>query len=219
MRLIDLSHEIRDGLVTYPGIPAPTISEILSFDDSAARYAPGTEFQIASIQLAANTGTYLDTPAHRHREGFDLAGLALSSVAFLDGIVVDAPGGGGGPIGAAALAGLPLTGRAVLVRTGWSRRWGTDAYFSGHPHIDESCATALASAGAALVGIDSLNIDATDDGTRHAHTVLLAAGIPIVEHLTALEELPVDGFTFFAVPPRVAGMGTFPVRAFAMVPD
>jgi kynurenine formamidase len=74
--------------------------------------------------------------------------------------------------------------------------------------------------GAAVVGIDSLNIDATSGEAgagRPVHTTLLGAGIPIVEHLTHLEELPNDGFTFTAVPPKVAGMGTFTVRAHATV--
>ena len=213
-RLIDLSHTIADGTVTYPGLPAPRISEHLSREGSRQHYAEGTTFQIAKLEMVANTGTYLDAPSHRFEGGRDGSGLPLETVANLDGVVLDSPGPRLEP---GAVVG-PLRGRAVLIRTGWSRHFGSAAYGSGqHPFVTRAAAEALVAAGAALVGIDSLNIDDTADRTRPAHTVLLAAGIPIVEHLTALDQLPANGFRFFAVPPKFVGMGTFPVRAFAIV--
>lgn len=216
MRLIDLSHEIADGTVTYPGLPAPVIDEHLSFEDSAGHYAPGTEFRIGRITMVANTGTYLDTPAHRFREGHDLAQLPLERCALLPAVVVDA---GPGAVGPEVFAGLELRGAAVLLRTGWSQHWGTERYGDAeHPHLTEPGARQLVREGAALVGIDSVNIDDTAGGHRPAHTTLLAAGIPVVEHLTGLEQLPMTGATFTAVPVAVRGMATFPVRAFAAVP-
>lgn len=214
---VDLSHEIVDGMTTYPGIPAPAISTFLSFDASHEHYAEGTEFQIGRIDLAANTGTYLDTPAHRHRGGWDLTGLDLGSVADVPGVVIRCRDLGRRSIGPELLAQRALEGRAVLFDTGWSERWGTEEYFDDHPHLHPETADLLAAAGPAVVGIDSLNIDATADGTRPAHTRLLGAAIPIVEHMTRLDALPDDGFRFFAVPPRIAGLATFPVRAFAIV--
>jgi kynurenine formamidase len=219
VRLIDLSHEIRDGLVTYPGIPAPVISTVLGREASRERYAPGTEFHIGSIALAGNTGTYLDTPFHRYADGWDLADLALDVVAGRPITLVEATGRRTvGP------ADLPppgaLRGRAVLFHTGWSRHFGTPAYGHGHPHLGAGTVKALVAAGPAIVGIDSLNIDDTSTGERAAHTALLAAGIPIVEHLTNLETLSgVASARFFAVPPRIRGFGTFPVRAFALVEE
>jgi kynurenine formamidase len=214
-RFVDLSQVIRAGMTTYPGLPGPEIGAHMSFDDSHSRYAPGTEFQIGRIAMVANTGTYLDTPAHRYRDGFDLAGLALEAVAAVPGIVVDAPGPA---IGADSIAGLDLRGRAVLFRTGWSRHWGTDTYGDpDHPHLTAEAVAALVAAGPAIVGIDSVNIDDTRTGERPAHTGLLKAGIPIVEHLTALEQLPAEGFAFYAVPVRIEGLATFPVRAFAIL--
>jgi len=213
---VDLSHPIRDGLRTYPGLPVPASGEHLTREASRAHYAAGTEFSIGKITLVGNTGTYLDTPFHRYPDGFDLSALALESCADLPGIVVRAQGRRNRALGSELFGGLDVFGRAVLVHTGWSRNWETEAYFEGHPHLTGEAAEALAEAGAALVGIDSLNIDAIDDGTRPAHSILLARGIAIVEHLTALEALPDGPFRFFAVPPRITGMGTFPVRAFAL---
>lgn len=217
MALVDLSHTIRDGLVTYPGLPAPRISDHLSREASRRSYAPGTEFHIARIEMVANTGTYLDSPAHRWADGADLSGLALERLADLPGVVVDLPRGARA-FTARDLPAADLTGRAVLLRTGWSAHFGTPRYFEAHPFLAGDAAEALAQRGAALVGIDSLNIDDTSGGERPAHSLLLRAGVPIVEHLTNLAALPAQGFRFFAVPPRVAGMGTFPVRAFAAVP-
>jgi arylformamidase len=215
MRLVDLSHVIEDGMVTYPGLPGPRISEHLTFEASRSHYADGTEFSIGRIDMLANTGTYLDTPAHRFREGHDLSALPLERCADLPAVVVDASGA----VAADDLAGLELAGAAVLVRTGWDVHWGTERYGDrDHPHLTGDAAGALVEAGAALVGIDSVNIDVTSTGERPVHTRLLRAGIPIVEHLTGLGRLPASGARFTAVPPLVAGMGTFPVRAFATVP-
>jgi kynurenine formamidase len=216
MRLVDLSHAVHDGLVTYPGLPAPAIRDHLSRAASRAVYAPGTEFRIGRIELVGNTGTYVDAPSHRFDAMPDLAGLPLERLADLDGLAIDA--GPGRAIEPVAASGVDVRGKAVLFRTGWDRHFGTPAYGSGHPFLSRAAAEALRDGGAALVGIDSLNIDDTADLSRPAHTALLAAGIPIVEHLANLSSLPAAGFRFFAVPPRVRGMDSFPVRAFAIVP-
>jgi kynurenine formamidase len=216
-RLVDLSHEIADGLVTYPGLPAPVIRDFLSREASRAHYAPGTEFHIGRIDMVANTGTYLDTPAHRYAGGRDLAGLPLAAVADLEGVVVRATRRPGRAVDAGRLGAAEVRGKAVLVHTGWAAHWGTARYFEGHPFLATDAVARLVAAGAALVGIDSLNIDDTTTGERPAHSGLLAADIPIVEHLCRLERLPDRGFRFFAVPVKVRGLGTFPVRAFAIV--
>ena len=213
-RLVDLSHAIEHGLRTYPGLPEPAISTYLSHDESRARYAPGTEFHIGRIEMIANTGTYLDSPFHRYRDGADLSALSLESLADLRGHVVDAPASGR-RVTASELPDADLAGKAVLFRTGWSRHWGTPRYFEPHPFLDGEVAKRLVAARVALVGIDSLNIDDTRGDERPVHSALLRAGIPIVEHLTGLDGLPASGFRFFAVPVKVRGMGTFPVRAFA----
>ena len=216
-RLVELSHVIRDGMITYPGLPGPEITDHLSRAASRKVYAAGTEFQIGRISMVANTSTYLDTPAHRYDGGTDLAGMEVARLADLDGLVVRVTGAGRREIDRALLAPYDVAGRAVLIHTGWDRHWGTDAYGSGHPFVTADAAAWLVEQGAALVGIDSVNIDETSGGERPAHSALLAAGIPIVEHLTGLDQLPPDGFRFHAAPPRVAGMGTFPVRAYAIV--
>ncbi len=217
---VDLSHTIVDGMVTYKGLPAPLICDHLSFVDSQEIYAEGTEFQIGRLDMVANTGTYLDTPAHRFRDGHDLEGLLLEKVSNLPGLVVRLAGKSqlaDRAIDWTAFAASEVGGKAVLVETGWSRHWGTDRYFESHPFLTEAAAVYLRDQGATLVGIDSLNIDDTSGGTRPVHTVLLGAEIPIVEHMTNLAALPIDGFRFTAVPPKVRGMGTFPVRAHAWV--
>ena len=217
-QLIDLSHEIEHGMVTYRGLPAPAISDWLSRDASAARYAPGTTFQIGKIDLLANTGTYIDAPFHRYQDGRDVAGYALDAVADLPGIVVRVSDAAGRAIDAARFSQLDLKAKAVLVHTAWDAHWRTDTYSSGqHPFLTRDAAEYLVQARAALVGIDSLNIDDDKDGTRPAHTILLGGGVAIVEHMTNLGALPDSGFRFYAVPPRVKGMGSFPVRAFARV--
>jgi arylformamidase len=226
--LIDLSHTIEHGMITYKGLPAPVISDHLSREDSRAFYAPGTEFHIGKIEMVANTGTYLDSPFHRYQEGKDLADLPLESLAYLEGIVVPHVGGAEEAenfnedrrITAAVLKHLDVRGKAVLFYTAWDMHWRTEHYSNGgHPYLSADAAAFLAEAGAALVGIDSYNIDATADGQRPTHSILLAAGIPIVEHMCGLRELPLEGFRFFAVPVKVRNLGTFPVRAFAIVPE
>jgi kynurenine formamidase len=218
MRLIDLSHTVSDGLVTYPGLPAPVVSEHLSFDASHELYDEGTEFSIGRIEMVSNTGTYLDVPGHRHRGGHDLSGLPLEKCALLPALVVDAPATG--PAEAELFDGLEVSGAAVLVRTGWSAYFGTERYGAPeHPFLTAEAATWLVDRGAVLVGIDSVNIDDTRGGERPVHTLLLEREIPVVEHLTGLEQLPASGATFSAVPVKVAGMSTFPVRAFATLPD
>jgi kynurenine formamidase len=214
--LFDLSHPIRHGMTTYPGLPGPELSDYLTREASRSRYAPGTEFHIGRISLVANTGTYLDSPFHRYPDGADVAGLPLTAMADLAGVVVAVAEG-------TRAVDSPLTvpggarGRAVLVRTGWDRHFGTERYGVDAPFLTGAAAQWLADQGAALVGIDSVNIDDVADLARPAHSILLRAGIPIVEHLRGLERLPAEGFRFHAAPPAVHGMGTFPVRAYAVV--
>ena len=217
--LIDVCHTVEDGMITYKGLPAPVITDHLSREESKNYYASGTEFQIGKIEMVANTGTYLDSPFHRYANGTDLAGLDLYSLANLEGIVVRRVNAAERAISAAALTELDLEGKAVLFHTGWDMRWRTAAYSDGtHPFLTADAAEYLAGAPAAMVGIDSYNIDDTDDRSRPVHSILLRHGIPIVEHLCGLVELPDQGFKFFAVPVKVKGLGTFPVRAFGIVP-
>jgi len=219
-RLVDLSHEIEHGMVTYRGLLAPVISDWLSRDASSSRYAAGTTFQIGKIELLANTGTYIDAPFHRYEGRPDVAGYPLDAVADLEGLVVRATTRSGRGLGATWFRKHDIRGKAVLVHTGWDAHWRTDAYSAGeHPFVTREAAEQFIKSGARLVGIDSLNIDDDKDGARPAHTLLLGAGIAIVEHLTNLGALPDTGFRFFAVPPKVRGMGSFPVRAFARVGD
>ena len=215
-RLVDVSHVIESGMITYRGLPAPFVCDFLSREASRKVYAPGTEFHIGRLEMVANTGTYLDAPFHRFPDGIDVAELPLERLAQLPGLVVRVPPAERA-VDRGAFAGVDLRGKAVLVQTGWDRHWRTDRYFEGHPFLTADAARSLAEAGAALVGIDSLNIDDTADLTRPVHTALLGAGIPIVEHLAGLARLPDRDFRFFAVPVKVRGMGTFPVRAFGMI--
>ena len=215
--IIDLSHVIADGTITYPGLPAPVISDHLSRVASRERYASGYEFQIGRIDMVANTGTYLDTPFHRYPEGYDLSVLDLRRVADVPGVAIDATSNQQASV--ELLEGVDVEGRAVLFHTGWSSRWGTAGYGDqSHPFVGVATAEALVERGVAVVGIDSVNIDSTVTGERPIHSILLAAGVPIVEHLCRIDELVGRSFRFFAVPPAVAGMGTFPVRALAITP-
>lgn len=213
--LVDLSHTIRDGLVTYKGLPAPIICDYISREESRKRYAPGTEFQIGKIEMVSNTGTYLDTPFHRYAEGKDLAALTLDSLANLEAIVIRADYRNGLAVGPEFFANKEIRGRAVLVNTGWDEHWNTESYYDNHSYLTAEAADYLAQAGVRLVGIDSHNIDFTGTNSRPVHTTLLGAGILIVEHMTNLGQLPDEGFRFSAVPPKFEGVGTFPVRAFA----
>ena len=218
--LVDLSHVISDGMTTYPGLPGPLICDFLSREESRSHYAEGTEFQIGRIELVSNTGTYVDVPFHRYTDGADLADQELWPLAGRPALVVDAPGTAARGIDAAHFAGLAVAGCAVLLRTGEDRHFGTERYGANeHPFLTQDGAALLRDAGAALVGIDAVNIDDMSDTARPAHTVLLGAGIPICEHLTQLDAIPGSGARFFAVPPRFRGVGTFPVRAYAETPE
>ena len=217
-RLVDLSHEVEHGMITYKGLPAPIICDFLSREESRKHYAEGTEFNIGRIEMVANTGTYVDSPFHRFADGIDLAGLPLESLADLEGVVVNALGYGRA-IPARAFDGIDLNGKAVLIYTGWSRHWRSDQYFEGHPFLTREGAQHLVDAGAAFVGIDTYNIDDTTDGTRPAHTILLGNRIPICEHMCGLETLPARGFRFHAAPVKVKAFGTFPVRAYAVLDE
>ena len=214
-QMIDLSHTIESGMVTYRGLPAPVVCDFLTGEASRQQYEAGTEFHIGRIDMVANTGTYLDAPFHRYADGVDVAGLPLERLADLDGVVVRWDARKGRAIGAEVFRGREVRGKAVLMHTGWAAHWRTDQYFEGHPFLTAGAARWLVEAGAALVGIDSLNIDDTTGGARPVHSTLLGRGIPIVEHMCGLDQLP-RRFRFFAVPPGVRGMGTFPVRAFAV---
>ena len=212
---VDISHTVEHGMITYKGLPAPVISDFLTREESRTHYAEDTEFHIGKIDMVANTGTYIDSPFHRYARGKDLAGLELSSVANVDGMVIRSSDRA---ITEQVLAGVDVQGKAVLFHTGWDQHWRTEIYANGeHPFLTEGAATYLAKGGAAIVGIDSYNIDSTTDGKRPAHSVLLGHDIPVVEHLCGLGELPDSGFKFFAVPVKVRQFGTFPVRAFAIV--
>jgi arylformamidase len=214
LKLIDLSHRIEAGMVTYKGLPAPLVCDFLSRPDSRALYDNGAEFSIQTINMVGNTGTYLDSPFHRYAGGKDLAALPLDMLAHLDAVVVQSDDMA---IDAAVFDGIDVTGKAVLVRTGWDLHWRTDSYFENHPFLTADAAQHLADQGAALVGIDSHNIDDTRGRDRPVHTILLGRDIPICEHMTGLSKLPQSGARFYAVPPKLVAFGTFPVRAFAMV--
>lgn len=214
-QLIDLSHTIVDGMTTYPGLPVPVVSVHLTREAAETVYGPGITFQIGVVTMCTNTGTYLDVPFHRFADGHDLAGLALERVATVPAVCLDLRGQRTVELTDDDVAGM--VGHAVLIRTGHADRWGTDDYFVDHPHLSAGAADSLVRANVACVGIDSLNIDSTATGDRPVHTTLLGAGIPIVEHLVHLDQLPMRGFTFTAVPPKIVGAGTFTVRAFASV--
>jgi arylformamidase len=216
-RFIDLSHTVEHGMTTYPGLPGPLICDYLSREQSRELYAQGVEFQIGKIEMVANTGTYLDSPFHRYRDGKDLSQLSLERMADLEAVVVRIPPGQARAIPAERFRGLDLENKAVLVHTGWAVHWRMERYLSGHPFLTADAAAFLVDAGAVLVGIDSLNIDDTDDASRPVHSALLGADIPIVEHLCNLQSLPDRPLRFFAVPAKVAGFGSWPVRAFGHV--
>jgi kynurenine formamidase len=215
-QLIDVSHTVEHGMITYKGLPAPMICDWLSREASHERYAPGTEFQIGKIEMVANTGTYVDSPFHRYANGKDLSELPLESVADLECLVVRVPQGATS-IDEIPLPAAKVKGRAVLFHTGWDRHFRTDAYFEGHPHLTARAAEWLVKTGAALAGIDSFNIDSTATGERPVHTILLGREIPICEHMRGLAAVPNEGGRLSAVPVKVKGMGTFPVRAYVSI--
>ncbi|NIJ55152.1 cyclase family protein [Dyadobacter arcticus] len=215
MKLIDLSHTIFDGLITYKGLPAPIICDFLSREDSRGKYEEGTEFQIGKIEMVSNTGTYIDCPFHRYAHGKDLSEVELEAFANLDAITIDAAGQL--EIGISLFKDREIRNRAVIVRTDWSLNWNTDAYYENHPFLTAGAAEYLRDCGVKLVGIDSHNIDDTRGKSRPVHTILLGADILIVEHLCNLDLLPANNYLFSAVPPKFKGVGTFPVRAFATV--
>jgi arylformamidase len=214
-RFVDLSHTIEDGMITYKGLPGPVISDYRSREESRSYYAAGTEFHIGKIDMVANTGTYLDAPFHRFAKGKDLAELPLESLADICAVRLSA--GRDQRIDTDLFAGKDLSGKAVLVHTGWSKHWLTEKYFQDPPFLTRAAAEWLVKTGAILVGIDSMNIDDVHDTSRPVHTLLLEANIPVVEHLTNLELLPEAGFRFFAPPAKIKAFGSFPVRAFAIV--
>ena len=215
--IVDLSHVIEAGMTTYKGLPGPHICDFWTRETSAANYDDGSSFQIGRIDMVANTGTYVDAPFHRFADGADLSQLQLESLASLEGLVVRRTFEQGLATDSAGLSGFDVRGKAVLVHTGWDRHWRTEAYQDGAPFLTEAAAQWLAEQGAAIVGIDSHNIDDTRTRARPVHTILLRAGIPICEHMTGLGQLPDNGFRFSAVPPKIKGMGTFPVRAYAVI--
>jgi kynurenine formamidase len=214
--IIDLSHRLEPNMPSYPGLPVPKFHAFLAHGDSAqhTHYAPGTTFQIASYELGGNTGTYVDAPFHRHPNGADLADVPLERLAHLAGVVISAPQDG--PINADVFSGAAVRDKAVLICTGWARRWGSSDYFRSGPFLTATACNHLVQAGAALVGIGCANIDDMKDPARPAHTLLLAAGIPIVEHLRGLDQLQGRTFRFFATPPAIRGGTSFPVRALAV---
>ena len=215
-KLIDLSHSVEHGMITYKGLPAPVICDFLSREDSHKYYAEGTEFNIGKIEMVANTGTYVDSPFHRFADGLDLSELPLESLADLEGVVIRAQSFVRA-ITPSALNGIDLKGRAVLIHTDWARHWRTDQYFEGHTFLTKDAAEFLVEAGATFVGVDTYNIDDTTDGTRPVHTTLLGNRIPICEHMRGFDSLPNQGFRFHAAPVKVKAFGTFPVRAYAVV--
>ena len=213
--LIDLSHTVEHGMITYKGIPGPIICDFLSREASQAHYAKGTTFHIGKIEMAANTGTYIDSPFHRYADGKDLSELDLESIADVEGLVFRADPAQRA-ISPELFAGAEVQGKAILVHTGWAQHWRTTQYFEGHPFLTAAAAEWLRAAGARLVGIDSLNINDTSDGYRPVHSILLGADIPIVEHMCNLESLPQSSFKLHAVPVKIQSFGTFPVRVYAV---
>ena len=214
--LIDVSHKVEDGMQTYKGLPVPIICDYLTREASKSHYENGTSFQIGVVTLCSNTGTYVDVPFHRYEEGEDLSEISLAKLANLDCIKIVIPESVQ-EIEVTHVENIELEGKAILFQTGWSKHWGSDQYFEDHPFVSEKVAVLLRNAGVVFVGIDSYNIDDVSGNARPCHSTLLKAGIPICEHMTGLDQLPVKDFRFFAVPVKMRGMGTFPVRAFGII--
>jgi kynurenine formamidase len=216
LRFVEVSHAIEPGMKTYPGLPEPRAEVLFDYAASRERYHGKAEFLIASLHVCGNTGTYVDSPRHRYRDGADLAHLPLESVAHVPVVKVDARGGTARGIGSKRFEGINVTGKAVLVNTGWSQHFRTDRYFHSHPFLSSDACELLVRGGARFVGIDSLNIDDTEDSARAAHTLLLGAGIPVCEHMTNLEQLEAAGGFLHAVPIAWMGGASFPVRAYVV---
>ena len=214
-KIVDLSHTLYDGLITYAGLPAPKIDDHMSREESRAHYGEGTQFQIGKIEMVANTGTYVDVPSHRYEDGKDLSMFELAKLVHLAAIRIDVRDSSQRSIDADRIPNSQLKGSAVLIWTDWSRHWATDQYFEDHPYLTKKAARYLVDQGVSLVGIDSLNIDSTQDPARPVHSLLLKHNIPIVEHLTNLDQVPATQFEFNAAPVKVENMGSFPVRAYA----
>jgi arylformamidase len=220
VRLVDLTHPVEAGMLTHPGLPAPKVTTHLSRADSVSHYAPGTTFEIGAVEMVGNTGTYLDAPLHRYADGADLAELPLQRTAALPGAVADLTGLARREIAMNDLAGVAVAARALVLHTGWDRHWRTPGYGIGAPYLSADAAADLVARGVLLVGIDSVNVDDIEAPSRKrpAHSILLAGGVPVLEHLTGLAALPPQGFWLHAAPVPVRAMGTFPVRAYAVVP-
>lgn len=215
---VELSHEIENGMPSYPGIPGPHISALLDHEASRARYDNQAEFYLGMIEVAGNTGTYIDSPFHRDPTGDDLSQIPLEAVAGVSAVVVDCEMDVDRAVDVEATPG-EIAGRAVLVRTRWDTRWGSEEYWSSGPFLSASTVKLLAEARPALVGVDFSNVDDTDDPARPAHTQLLRANVLVLEHLCNLYLLPPTGARIYAVPLRIKGGASFPVRAFAELSD
>jgi len=215
-KLVELNHVLEDGMRAYPGLPRPKIGAFLDHEASRPHYDGQAEFYLGQVDMVCNLGTYLDSPYHRHRDRSDLSQIPLEKVAGVPGIVLDAAASTDRSI-AVDCSASELRGRAVLIRTGWDRHWGTDAYWQPGPFLAAGSVDLLIHGGATLVGVDFWNVDDTGDPSRPAHTRLLAEGILIVEHLCNLSALPRTGFRFSAVPLRIVRGASFPVRAFAEI--
>ncbi|MBN1416624.1 MAG: cyclase family protein [Bacteroidales bacterium] len=216
-KCIDLSHTIAHGMNTYQGVPAPVIRDLLSREESRKKYDEGTEFHIGFIELATNTGTFIDVPFHRYADGADLSEISLGVLTGLEGILIEAPASDSIAIDESFFKGLELEGKAVLIYTGWDIYWQTEQYFQNHPYLTDAAAKLMVEKRVKLVGIDTYNIDDTRTRIRPVHSTLLLAGIPIIEHMCNLSSLPPSGFRFYCVPPKIKGLGSFPVRAFAEI--
>jgi arylformamidase len=204
-------------MLTYKGLPPVHICDYLSRQASVPLYEEGTTFQIGRIDMVANTGTYMDCPFHRYEKGRDLSEIQLNEIVNIPGVLIDASGQQ--VMDVSSFSSIEVRGKAILVFTNWAKHFNTPVYYSGHPYLTEAAAVFLRDEGALLVGIDSHNIDDTSGNRRPVHSILLGADIFIVEHMTNLNSLMGKSFLFSAVPPKIKGMGTFPVRAFAAISE
>lgn len=226
-RFVDLSHVFEDGM---PGFKmrnedgtftqyTARIRPLLTHEQSLPRYHGKACFEITEMAFQTPVGTYLDSPYHRYPDGRDISEIRIDEV-VLPGVVIDVRGRrefeSVGLDVVRRLSGASLKGKAVLFNFGWDRCWGRDEYYA-YPHISEDLARHLVSAGARLVGVDTVNIDDSKDPTRPAHTLLLRNEVLIVENLTGLDQLHGMAFRFFAVPWKARKVASLPVRAFAEI--